>query len=152
MVILMKRSWFLIGVVALGLAACDEAAEAPRATAVEEEGSSEAIPPVDPEMPPEPPLIDPEEPSPSVGQRVDSAIEATGRGLQVAGDKTKEGVTSAAEKTEEALHTAGEKTEEGVKKAAEATGGFLKRMGEKLEDAATREPDEDEPAEGEPVE
>lgn len=54
---------------------------------------------------------------PSVGDRVDEAVDATGHGLRVAG----------------------EKTEEGLEKAADATGRFLQRMGRKLERTADDE-------------
>ncbi len=63
--------------------------------------------------------------APTVGERVDRAIEATRHGLGVAKESTKEG-----------LGTAAEKTEKGVRNSVEATGGFLKKVGEKLEEAA----------------
>lgn len=49
------------------------------------------------------------------GERPDKAIQKTGQGLQVAGEKTEEGL----------------KTEAGFDKAVEATGRLLKRVGEK---------------------
>ncbi len=114
--------------------------EPPKATVVpEEEAAPEAIEPVMPEPVQAPPAVEDDR---TIGERVDGAVGAAGHGLQVAGEKTREGVGIAAEKTEEALHTAGEKTEEGVKKAADATGRFLQRVGEKLEDAAETKPAE----------
>lgn len=147
---LMNAKWAWMGLTAVLLAGCEKSEQAPpKASVVTEEGgpspaeSSQPLEPVEP-APPEAPVVGvPEEERASVGDRVDRAIEATGHGLQVAGEKTQEGVSTAAKKTEEALHTAGEKTEEGVKKAAEATGGFLKKVGEKLEEAAGGEVEEE---------
>ncbi len=64
----------------------------------------------------------------TVGDRVDDALDATGRGLRTAGEKTGEG-----------LETAAEKTGEGLQRAAGATGRFLQRAGEKIEEVAEDE-------------
>ncbi|MCH7225758.1 hypothetical protein [Haloferula sp. A504] len=143
----MKRNVWWIGLAVLALPGCEKQEKAPRATVVveQEEAVAESsgdvtTEPSAPEVPPALPVPEPEEDaeeSPTVGERVDQAIEATGTGLQTAGEKTREGVATAAEKTGEALQTAGEKTEEGVRKGAEATGRFLKKVGERIEDAAT---------------
>lgn len=138
------RSVLAIGLGGL-LVSCEQE-EAPKAVEViEVPVDASATPPAELAAPAE---DEPEEDSPTPGERLDSAIEATGDGLKVAGEKTKEGVGVALEKTGGALETASEKTEEGLRKAGDATGRFLQRVGEKLEDAAT--PDEEEPGTEEP--
>jgi|GEM_PF-5615138 len=148
----MKASIPLLAALGVALAGCDKQ-EPPRAEVVaEDEPTAEArIDELEQELEqlrseldagPDAVAGDTDGDDPTAGDRVDRAIEATGHGLQVAGEKTAQGVTTAAEKTGEALHTAGEKTEEGVKKAAEATGKFLQRVGEKIEDKASGADDE----------
>lgn len=137
----MKALWILaLGAGSL-LVSCDQE-EAPKATVVVEGEVVEVTPPPPVAVPVESEETLEEEPdlsSPTPGERLDGAIEATEDGLKVAGEKTKQGVGVALEKTGGALETAGEKTEEGLRKAGDATGRFLKRVGEKIEDAATPE-------------
>ena len=142
----MKASWILaIGACGL-IVSCDKE-EPPKAEVVVEPAAeaAPATPPPAAGIPVEAEteeIEEPEEDAPTPGERLDGAIEKTGDGLKVAGEKTKEGVGVALEKTGGALETAGEKTEEGLRKAGDATGRWLKRVGEKIEDAATPEDEE----------
>src|ERR1035437_6595477 len=76
----------------------------------------------DPSMPDTDQITPPPGPRLTPGQRLDRAIEKTGKALQVAGEQTENGVDTAAEKTEK-----------GLRKAARKTGQALQRAGEAIE-------------------
>ena len=121
----MKRSVFAAALLGFCLSSCDrdtsiakdskESSEAATVAEIQEQRPPAATPVIDPQdfkVAEEEPGNEPE---PTIGQRLDHAIDKTADGLE----------------------TAKEKTEEGLRKAAGATGGALRRTGEAIEKKAS---------------